>query len=200
MVVPIDELVQDQVSRTCDRRYGYRRRDPMDTEAKILEEADRLSSKEGVLQTWMELTLLTRERVEKIYDVGYPFLYPLPQGFQENEQQYIDIVRDEGQDKTERDKAVGALNSLGELRDMEIEEKERLLAEYHAAVERGEDPPVIPELEEPREVQDHLEEVARLSGETLDTIQEVYRADIAHMRRMHTLVERMVRIKAQQQE
>ena len=82
---------------------------------------------------------------------------------------------------------MGALNALNELRELDMEEKERKLAAFIAAVERGERPEPIPELAMPSEVADHYEEVAKLSGESLETIYDFARAELARLQRGESL-------------
>jgi len=91
------------------------------------------------------------------------------------------------------------LNALAQLRQMDIEEKERKIAANEAAVERGETPEPIPGFERPSELHDHLKEVAKPSGENMETIYDIYGAELARLQRLFQLLQQMADLKAREE-
>ena len=159
---------------------------------------DYLNSQEGTQKFLTERTLLVPKRVEKIYAFLGNFPIPEPAGW-EQEQSCLDTIFDPNSDGLETTRAAGGLDALNQLRDMEIEEKERKLAAFERAVERGETPEPIPELELSSEIRDHLEEVARLSGEAIETVYEMYGAEFVRRKQLNQLVQQMIQLKAEEE-
>ncbi len=170
----------------------------METASEIKRAFDYLNSQEGTMQYLMWKTLLPRERVERIYGLGNPW----PMFDSDNpppELEYLEPAL-KGEIKTQDGLNISTtLNALADLRQMDIEEKEQKLAAYEAAVERGETPEPIPELKMSSEVHDHLEEVAKLSGENMETINDIYGAELARLQRLNQLIQRMVELKAKEE-
>jgi hypothetical protein len=165
----------------------------MDTAQKIKEAFDTLNSNEGTLQFIAQRTYLPMERVERIYQLGspWPLLNDAPEGV------YFTAIQ-EGESTVEGDSIEGALNALASLRSMDIESQEKKLDDFLAAQERSEKPDPIPGLEWSESFKDHFDEVARLSGEELSTIHDVFLAEISRHKQMLQLLQKMASLKAQE--
>ncbi len=167
----------------------------------IKRELDYLNSQEGTIQYWMERTLLSRERVERIYGLGIPcplLDFENPPADVEN---LVAALRGETKTQDGLDMTT-TLNALASLRQMDIEEMERKIAAHEAAVERGEtsEPiPAIPDLKGSSEVRDHLKEVAKLSGESMETIEDIYLAEIARWQRLFQLLGQISVLRAKEE-
>jgi len=157
--------------------------DIMETASEIKRKIDYLISQEGTIQYLMEKTLLPRERVERIYQLGGSGSWPLvlPKGWKHIQACMNALLQDVPYEGTDPRVALSALNSL---RGLDIEK-------YNAAVERGETPEAIVEPESVSKVLDYLKEVAKLSGESFETIAEVYDADWDRVRRIGWLLQLM---------
>jgi len=77
-----------------------------------------------------------------------------------------------------------ALDALASLRQLDIETKEKKLEDF--------------EPEWPEWIEDHLNKVARLSGEALSTIDYVFMAEISRWEELLQLLQKMVSLKDQE--
>ncbi len=154
----------------------------METASEIKRAFDYLNSQEGTIQYLMGKTLLPRERVERIYQLGEPWPVPVPGGW-EHQQACIDALLHDDPYPEGTDPLV-ALNALNQLRELDMEEKERKLAAYEAAVERRETPEPLPEVKGSSELHDHWKEVAKLSGESIESIGDIYFAELTRQLRV----------------
>lgn len=168
----------------------------METVSEILEAAEQLNSQEGTIQFLMEQTFFSRERVERIHRLGEPWPLSLPEGWEHEEAAMVAVLR--GVPSPEGTDPLVTLNALNQLRDWDDEEKERKSAAHKAAVERGETPESIPESKGDSKVDDHLEKVANLSGESMETITKIYNAHMAQCLQMKQLARKMNELKAKE--
>ncbi len=169
----------------------------METGSEIKRAFDYLHSQEGTIQYLMEKTLLPRERVERIYQLGKPWPVSVPKGW-EHQQACIDALLHDVPYPGDTDPLV-ALNALNELRELDIEQKERKLEAYIAAVERGETPGPTPEFEMSSDIDDHLEEVAKLSGESIETIYGIYSVELARLLEESQLILQICKLRAKEE-
>ena len=154
----------------------------METASDIKKAFDYLKSQEGTTKYLMEKTLLPREKVERIRQLGEPWPERRPEGW-EHQQACVDALF-HGVPYPEGTDPIVALEALNQLRELDLEEMEGKLAAYEAAVERGETPEPLPELKGASELHDHLEEVAKLSGESIESIGDIYFAELTRQLRM----------------
>ena len=167
----------------------------------IKRELDYLNSQEGTIQYWMERTYLPRERVERIYEAGIP--HPLLDFENPTVDREILVGAFRGEIKTQDGINIDTyLNAHADMLQLDLAEMERKFAAYEAAVERGETPEPLsipPHLKGSSEVRDHLKEVAKLSGESMETIEDIYLAEIARWQRLFQLLGQISVLKAKEE-
>ncbi len=146
----------------------------MNTIQEVKEAYDSLNSDEGTLQFMTQHTYLTKERVEGIYRLGSPW----PMWEDTPEWAYVIAIL-KGESTVEGVSPKVALNALATLRQLDIESNE---------------------LAWPKEVMDHVEDVARLSGEESEVIQDVFKAEILRLQRMLQMIEQVASLKPQGRE
>ncbi|MEE8125767.1 MAG: hypothetical protein V3T42_08145 [Nitrospirales bacterium] len=141
----------------------------MSTIKEIQEAVAHLTSPEGTLGFLSKRTHLSPERVSSIQQVGEP--WPLPEKIAATPEYLYMKAAERGETHTEDGVNIAmALNALIQLREMDRE--------------RGETIGPF------QDIDDHLKEVARLSGEPLEVIYEVYQAEVQRLLRVTELVER----------
>ena len=149
----------------------------MNTVEEIREAFARLTSKEGTIQFLSQQTLLSPERVKRIHQFGDP--WPLPESVSSApEWEYIDAARRGETHSQDGVEISTTLNALAQLREMDNEDNEK----NH-------------ELEPSPAVDDHLKEVAFLSGESPEAIRDVYRAIIRMLLTLVELVQQLCQLK-----
>ena len=164
----------------------------MNTIEEVKHAFDRLNSEEGTFQFIAQRTCLSPERVERIYRLGYP--WPLLE--EAPELKFFEGIRN-GEPTTEGVSAKGAIEALSELRQLDNEIKEEKLKAFEKARDQGKLAAPIPELDWPDLIKDHLKEVARLSGEELSTIYDVFGKELSRLQRLQQLMSKVVCLKAQ---
>ena len=172
----------------------------METVSDLIKEAEQLNSQEGTIKLWMEKLLLSRERAERIYGLGIPCpLFDFDNPPVEVETLVGTLM---GEIKTQDGINIDTyLNASADMLQMDIEEMERKEAAYIAAVERGETPEPIQaphHLKRSPGFHDHLKEVAKLSGESMETINDIYGAEIARWNRLFQLLGQISVLKAKE--
>jgi len=133
----------------------------------LIAEVGELESPEGRLAFLMNRTLLSRERTESIDRLGAP--WPVVVSGFEDLPGHMEALRRGEVTNEEGVNHLTATNAYAQMLDLELKTKKRW---------------------EPDErVTDYLKEIATLSGETYDTINDFYLAHLAHGQRIFQLFE-----------
>jgi len=144
----------------------------MNTIQEVIESFNNLNSEDGAIQFILQRTYLPKDRAERIYRLGSP--WPFPEGIKELE--CIEAIL-EDKPTVYGVRPVIALDALSQLRQLDIDELEAFIA----AQACGENPTPPIELTSDPFVEDHMMEVAQLSGENLEVVYEVFRAEIQRL-------------------
>lgn len=126
-------------------------------------------SQEEIVEFIAQQTNLSLETVARIYVQGEP--WPLDaEGFDFEKQ------------AEEAGLSLGVyLQAMNPLIDLDLQEKEAKLKAYEVVAAGGEQPASIPELESPF-LNEHIEEVARLTGQDTVVVRQVYAGYLAYLR------------------
>ena len=163
----------------------------METASDIQKAIDYLISQEGTIKFLSNQTFLSHERVKRICDVGGGEWIYFDHENPPREWNYMEAAR-RGETKTQDGININTyLNASADMLQMDIDEMEPKVAAYIAAVERGETPEPIPGLKKSTAIEDHLKEKAKLSGESLETVSDVYLAELARIVKLMQLGQRI---------
>jgi len=149
----------------------------MSTIKEIQEAMAHLTSPEGTLEFLSQRTHLSPERVASIQQVGEP--WPLPEKIAATpEFQYMKAAERGETHMPEGVNIATALNALIQLREMDRELGETI----------GSFP----------DIDDHVKEVALLTGEPLEVIYDVFQAEVQRLLQITQLVKRLCHLKDQE--
>jgi len=156
----------------------------METVSELINAAQQLDSREGTIDFLEKQTFLSPERIERIRDVGGGgWIYYDPENPGPGWDDFMAAAKRETKTKDGVNIAT-ALNASAEMLQMDIEEWEG----------KGETPAPMSTV-----IKDHLKEKALLSGESLETVYNVYSAELARCQRLFQLIGQIHVLKAKEE-
>ena len=164
----------------------------MNTIREVKQAFDELISEEGTLQFIAQKTLLSLDRVERLYRLGYPWELladsPIFELFESarNREPSADGIAPHV-----------TFDAMAQLLAWDLDVKEEKAKAFEEATARGENPDPMPELEWSEAMKQHFRDMARQSGEELSTVHDFVAAEIARLQRLNQLIQKVTHMKAQ---